>query len=672
MLNMSALTQTLSAMSLPQLQQYASLHKDDPYVVTMALSIANQKKQIQTAAQGQAGQQPMPKVVDQEISQMAPRPAPMPENVGIGQLPAQNIAKMAGGGIVAFGEGGDVPRYNGTGSSFVGPVMSFQQFLASQGVSPNSFVNLTGPEQNALRDAYKSAGMGLPAGAQPVAAAPAANPTSAAKAPTGQAATAASAATPEAASGLKGLFNKIAPAAGRALGWGQVAMHSGDLNTGESDQLEKRRKYGALFPEGNAPDTIKALAQDPDITSKQFEQRVNAYFTSNPSQAPTTAGPAGAAIQGQGEGAFPGATTPGINALPTTSPTAAPRDRMAELQAQYKTITGGAPAAASAPGITALNTKPMSADEAKEAAGRLYTAAPLLGKIDEMRDAVEQDNNTRRAKLDAAIAAMPKYGVEAEQRIKAQEKELADDKKAAGWFAVLESGLATLAGTSPFAFANIGAGAQKGLGSYKDAMKDFKKLQLEYDKAQADIERARYAAKRDDFKLQQEFENSAAARMDNVRKIGVDAYGKVLQVGAETAAKVWDAGFAQSQQNLRTILTEQGATNRANALAKNQTALEMLRLAQPGAQEQLFTTLGKGDPVAGLKAYGDIMGPSTRSEATLLQKYMTPLGEANLRMMEAGTPEQQAEARQIRQRIKEAMGIGAISAVGAPASVNRP
>ena len=78
MLNVQALTSTLSAMSLPQLQQYASLHKDDPYVVTMALSIANQKKQMQTAAQGQAGQQPMPKVVDQEIAQMAPRPMPTP------------------------------------------------------------------------------------------------------------------------------------------------------------------------------------------------------------------------------------------------------------------------------------------------------------------------------------------------------------------------------------------------------------------------------------------------------------------------------------------------------------------------------------------------------------------------------------------------------------------
>jgi hypothetical protein len=118
MLNVQALTSTLSAMSLPQLQQYASLHKNDPYVVTMALSIANQKKQMQTAAQGQVGQQPMPKVVDQEIGQMAapaPQATPMPEEVGIGQLPAPNIAKMAGGGIVAFGDGGEVPRYQSQG-----------------------------------------------------------------------------------------------------------------------------------------------------------------------------------------------------------------------------------------------------------------------------------------------------------------------------------------------------------------------------------------------------------------------------------------------------------------------------------------------------------------------------------------------------------------------------
>jgi hypothetical protein len=112
MLNVQALTQTLSAMPLNQLQQYAQLHRNDPYVVTMALSIANQKKQAMTAQQGQAGQQPQPKVVDSEIAQMAPQQ--MPEDQGIGQLPAGNM-DFADGGIVGYADGGHVERYAGGG-----------------------------------------------------------------------------------------------------------------------------------------------------------------------------------------------------------------------------------------------------------------------------------------------------------------------------------------------------------------------------------------------------------------------------------------------------------------------------------------------------------------------------------------------------------------------------
>lgn len=42
----------------------------------------------------------------------------MPEHVGIGQLPAGNM-NFADGGIVAFGSGGDVPRYNGSQGSLL-------------------------------------------------------------------------------------------------------------------------------------------------------------------------------------------------------------------------------------------------------------------------------------------------------------------------------------------------------------------------------------------------------------------------------------------------------------------------------------------------------------------------------------------------------------------------
>jgi hypothetical protein len=98
-------------MELPELQDYATLHKNNPYIVTMALSIANQKKQMKTGQDGQAGMMPQPKVADQQIAQMsAPPPQQMaqamPEDQGIATLPAQNMQNFAGGGIVAFDEGG--------------------------------------------------------------------------------------------------------------------------------------------------------------------------------------------------------------------------------------------------------------------------------------------------------------------------------------------------------------------------------------------------------------------------------------------------------------------------------------------------------------------------------------------------------------------------------------
>jgi len=121
MLNVKTLTDTLSRMQLPELYNYATVNKNDPYIVSLALSIANQKKQADIAKRGQAGMTPQPKVVDQALAQMmapppqqmaaAPQQQMLPEDTGIGQLPAQNMQNMAEGGIVAFENGGSVPGY---------------------------------------------------------------------------------------------------------------------------------------------------------------------------------------------------------------------------------------------------------------------------------------------------------------------------------------------------------------------------------------------------------------------------------------------------------------------------------------------------------------------------------------------------------------------------------
>jgi hypothetical protein len=131
MINVNQITSTLARMQLPELQQYAALHKNDPYIVSLAMSVANQKKQAEVAKNGMAGMQPQPKVVDQQIAQMvAPQMPPqqqmpqgqpqmppqqaqqrLPEDSGIGQLPAQNMQGMADGGIVGYADTGLVKTY---------------------------------------------------------------------------------------------------------------------------------------------------------------------------------------------------------------------------------------------------------------------------------------------------------------------------------------------------------------------------------------------------------------------------------------------------------------------------------------------------------------------------------------------------------------------------------
>lgn len=113
MLNVNELTARMAKMSDDQLRQYAQLHKDDPY--TLALASSESKRRAQLRAGGQQGAQgQQPTVADQALAQMgAPAPMPqaqpqpqaqaqLPENQGIGMLPAANMAGMADGGIAGY------------------------------------------------------------------------------------------------------------------------------------------------------------------------------------------------------------------------------------------------------------------------------------------------------------------------------------------------------------------------------------------------------------------------------------------------------------------------------------------------------------------------------------------------------------------------------------------
>jgi hypothetical protein len=121
MLNVNQLTSQLAKMPDPMLQKYAAMHKNDPYTVSLALAESNRRKAMRVGAAPMPGEQP--KVVDQGIAEIAAPTQQMPqqmaqqqlpENTGIGQLPAQNMQGMADGGIVGFaGDQGSVTRMTG-------------------------------------------------------------------------------------------------------------------------------------------------------------------------------------------------------------------------------------------------------------------------------------------------------------------------------------------------------------------------------------------------------------------------------------------------------------------------------------------------------------------------------------------------------------------------------
>jgi lysozyme family protein len=94
-----------------ELFDYAQTHKNDPYIFPMVFQESNTRKRLRAAQNAQ--RPPAPKVVDQSLQEMAQA---MPEEQGIGTLPAPNMQNLAGGGIVAFDDGGEVPGYKTGGT----------------------------------------------------------------------------------------------------------------------------------------------------------------------------------------------------------------------------------------------------------------------------------------------------------------------------------------------------------------------------------------------------------------------------------------------------------------------------------------------------------------------------------------------------------------------------
>ena len=108
------------------------------------------------------------------------------------------------------------------------------------------------------------------------------------------------------------------------------------------------------------------------------------------------------------------------------------------------------------------------------------------------------------------------------EKISAMEKAMAGDKSGAVTDAIITAGLATLAGTSQYGLANIGAGGLKGMETLAAREKDIRERDREMLKINTELAKAEDARARGDFDAYQKHIENVEDRKLKLRKLGIE------------------------------------------------------------------------------------------------------------------------------------------------------
>jgi hypothetical protein len=505
--NINQITSTLRMMGDTQLQQYAAMHKDDPYILPMAIAESNARKQTRAQAQAKMAGQPQPKVAEQEIAGMAaPQGSGLPEDQGIARLPAPNIQRMAGGGIVAFADGGytdeqmmdentPVLRMAGGGVGYTEMVRAVLQEL---GESPQKYLNDPATKQTVDKLVQERMG----------AASPSSGPTAGASA--------APSAAPSKAFELGQKYGPTLTKTGQALskaspgiGTGLTALTSG---------------YGAL----KEADAASGFFNDPNVSN--VDKAMQAGRTASRAGVPIASagvgslfgpfGTVGGGLAGgfaasfidqegealkawkkahpqatkeetkKAEAAAAAAATPAANTTAEQTPPAANAGAAASGADTDKTPTLAGPKVTSSADIQSMYSKFAGSPEERQA--KLDAVRGQLGSLAGAETLAAQKY---AEKIKADQEAQGEYGKDREAKLKTREERLGKEEGQSGGLALLEAGLAIMSGTSPNALANIGQGAMRGTASYRESQKRLTDAREKLDDAYGRIEDVRFNQK---------------------------------------------------------------------------------------------------------------------------------------------------------------------------------
>ena len=678
MLNVKTLTNTLSRMELPELHDYATLHKNDPYIVTLALSIANQKKQMKAGQAGQAGMQPQPKVVDQELSQMMaplPQQQSLPEDQGIGQLPAPNMQNMAEGGIVAFDDGGEVPSFAGPAGSYVDPLAAY---LKQLGITPQEFLAKTGPEQQQIR------------AQAPVAIPKTPPPAVVTEKP-----------------GIKTLLGKSMtkglPAAQVAAGLlstsdeelktlkqadeARIARWQSIVNESPEDYASRKvAEFEAQAGKKLSPDARLAYMSQfvQDKIAGQVKRGEAGYTTESQRPAPTTTY--------TGKKPLPGKTPPGQPPVaPGAAASSADADYMAGIDKLLKgSQTGGAKTTldakrydVTAPQLASATPKDM-ADRLAAGMGPNPTVSPLAGQQTELNKAKVASRQKYADDLANQFKEQGLAFTDTLNKLTSKEKRVQTMEDNQLGMSMFEAGLAMMAGESPYAMVNIGKGAQVGTKKYMEIQDKVEGARDKIDDAKMKIEEFR----RNEANMNAREQRLARKDVDDAVSDGAQASLNLMRENfnlkhAEGLAFVNNSYMLEKfnaeqttsanihNQSTRAALdtaaanraSQEGISARSNATQLGLAALEAkYRASNPAAGSLgFFKALAPdGDPVKGMKIYSENLGPESKGiNAFALEAIKDP---SLLPRLEAGS----AQDRQLAASIKQHMQGMMVSPVNLP------
>jgi hypothetical protein len=581
--NVDLITQTLAKLQPDSaLQNYARMHKNDPYILSLATAESNRRKALRTAAQGQVGQQPT--VVDQKIAGMATpvmtgsggtlqtgyggpvmtgmASGGLPEDQGIAQLPTPNMQRMADGGIAGYGDdeeqsmatggmydrfnfahqgepvvrmsgGGAVQKFAGKGESLVRTTDGGKTWTLD---IPKTIRDPSVPYYREIPNpAAKLADMKFPSRAAALEAATTAS-TKFSDAP-----------------GAK----PYSPPLGAAL---PTVSNTFDEKDGTQAIRLANQPVSEL-----AADRKRFGKTEQTATFQGSNDPIVPRFQPGVSDAPAPAV----------------AAAPDVAAPPTANPPAA--GGVTDLFPAFpKFDTSFKPVAApTTEDATKLGSKFTNLD------ARTNT---INSQVAQKRADITNAAENRVAALQAFNEKQGPAYAGYEKLLQKEELQDTTDKEKAGLTALFKGFLAIAAGESPNAATNIAKGSMVGLEEYSGAMKEFKKSAKERNKEMQNIQQARRAEERGNFDKAEMYEYQAEQNRIAATDAGIAAISKVTDTSAAVSAGLYSDSLKIASDQGIAAMKERGLTARSIYEQSSQNARSLL----PTGDARTAIMLGSG------------------------------------------------------------------------------